>query len=67
MRKIAQLIVLLLFVAVSSANAQEIVVSPITSGTLSDPSVPTDGPQRSPVYTPSVFLTDYTLYDNVSD
>lgn len=61
MRKIAQLIVLLLFVAVSSANAQEIVVSPITSGTLSDPSVPTDGPQRSPVYTPSVFLTDYTL------
>lgn len=61
MRKIAQLIVLLLFVAVSSANAQErIVVRPTTSNSNGGISEQPDL-QRSPIYIPSVFLTDYTL------
>lgn len=61
MRKIAHLIVLLLFVAVSSANAQErIVVRPTTSNSNGGISEQPDL-QRSPVYIPSVFLTDYTL------
>ncbi|MDO4801555.1 MAG: hypothetical protein Q4A15_05260 [Prevotellaceae bacterium] len=61
MRRIAKLIMLLLLGTASSVNAQErIVVHPTDPSPTTDPTE-IDAPQRSPIYIPSVFLSDYTL------
>ena len=61
MTKIAKLTVLLLLVAVSSANAQERVIIHPTTPSPTMGSTENDGLQRSPVYLPSVFLANHTL------